>query len=71
MRAYRPAEDRSIPAAVARVRPVACALPPALLEERLRVAEALFQQIAPVLVHVDFALANYREPERQKTTCRG
>ena len=43
----------------------------ALKEEQVREAEALFQRVEgksrPLSFYVDFALANYREPERQKS----
>lgn len=47
----------------------------ALTEERVREAEALFQRVEgkshPLSFYVDFALANYREPEKQKTLAEG
>jgi hypothetical protein len=43
----------------------------ALTEDQVREAEALFQRVAgkahALSFYVDFALANYREPEHQKT----
>jgi hypothetical protein len=47
----------------------------ALSEERVREAEALFQRMEgksrPLSFYVDFALANYREPEKQKSLAEG
>ncbi len=47
----------------------------ALTEERVREAEALFQRVEgksrPLSFYVAFALANYREPEKQKTLADG
>ena len=47
----------------------------ALTEERVREAEALFQRVNgkshPLSFYVDFALANYREPDKQKTLAEG
>lgn len=47
----------------------------ALTEERVREAEALFQRVEgksrPLSFYVDFALANYREPEKQKSLAEG
>ena len=46
------------------------AIATALTENQVREAEALFQRVAgkarPLSFYVDFALANYREPEQQK-----
>ena len=47
----------------------------ALTEERVREAEALFQRVdgksRPLSFYVDFALANYREPDKQKSLAEG
>ncbi len=47
----------------------------ALTEERVRQAEALFQRVEgkslPLSFYVDFALATYREPDKQKSLAEG